>query len=224
MAEPRSTRSSPSGKRQKSSPEEAQSGTEDPAPLADLLKKRTPSALIRNGQISDLHAGVHSDLRDLNWTIMVGPAMTPKAHYSAKLLEANKLVVHVVAVDYDTKAVANEQEGEDAQQEGAQNGGINIKGIFSLGFLGPAEDIAHLMTEEAVEDWRKNFLSEIAMDGKPRFVQSMVSMDKRKPDKWNRHKGPLLITHCISITPCIIFTRGAGDLERKTFVLCTASH
>ena len=221
MAEPRSTRSSPSGKRQKSSPEEAQSGTEDPAPLADLLKKRTPSALIKNGQISDLHAGVHSDLRDLNWTIMVGPAMTPKAHYSAKLLEANKLVVHVVAVDYDTKAVANEQEGEDAQQEG-QNGGINIKGIFSLGFLGPAEDIAHLMTEEAVENWQKNFLSEIAMDGKPRFVQSMVSMDKRKSDKWNKHKGPLL--HCISIAPCIIFTRGAGDLERKTFVLCTASH
>ena len=192
MAEPRSTRSSPSGKRQKSSPEEAQSGTEDPAPLADLLKKRAPSSLIKNGQISDLHAGVHSDLRDLNWTIMVGPAMTPKAHYSAKLLEANKLVVHVVAVDYDTKAVANEHEGEDAQQEGAQNGGINIKGIFSLGFLGPAEDIAHLMTEEAVENWQKNFLSEIAMDGKPRFLQSMVSMEKRRGEKWNKAKGMLV--------------------------------
>ena len=224
MAEPRSTRSSPLQKRQRTSPEEAQSGAEDHALLADLFKKRVPTALIKNGQISDLHAGVHSDLRDLNWTIMVGPAMTPKAHYSAKLLEANKLVVHVVAVDYDTKAVANEQEGEDAQQEGAQNGGINIKGIFSLGFLGPAEDIAHLMTEEAVEDWRKNFLSEIAMDGKPRFVESMVSMEKRKPDKWNKHKGPLLISHCISITPCIIFTRGAGDSERKAFVHCTASH
>ena len=224
MAEARNTRSSPSQKRHKSSPEEAQRTTEDNQPLADLLKKRAPSALIKNGQISNLQPGVHSDLRDLNWTIMVGPAMTPKAHYSAKLLESNKLVVHVVAVDYDTKGVAKEQEGEDEQQEGDQNGGLNIKGIFSLGFLGPAEDIAHLMTEEAVEDWRKNFLSEIAMDGKPRFVQSMVSMDKRKPDKWNKHKGPLLISHCISITPCIIFTRGAGDLERKTFVLCTASH
>ena len=51
MAEPRSTRSSPSGKRQKSSPEEAQSGTEDPAPLADLLKKRTPSTLIKNASV-----------------------------------------------------------------------------------------------------------------------------------------------------------------------------
>ena len=200
MAEARNTRSSPSQKKHKSSQEESQRSTEDNQPLAGLLKKRAPSALIKNGQISNLQPGVHSDLRDLNWTIMVGPAMAPKAHYSAKLLESNKLVVHVVAVDYDTKGVAKEQEGEDEQQEGDQNGGLNIKGIFSLGFLGPPEDIAHLMTEEAVEQWRENFLSETAIDGKPRFLPSMVNMEKRKSDKWNRAKGMLVLTHCMAIT------------------------
>ena len=143
---------------------------------------------------------MHSDLRDLNWTIMVGPAMTPKALYSGRLLEANKLVVHVVAVDYDTKGAAQEQEGEGDQQDEEENGGLNIRGIFSLGFLGPPDDIAHLGTEEAVAEWQGNFLSEVAIDGKPRFLKSMVNMEKRAEGKWNKQKGTLLMISCMSIT------------------------
>ena len=161
--------------------------------MADLLKKRAPSQLIKSGQISSLQPSVHSDLRELNWTIMVGPAMTPKGLYSPKLLESNKLVVHVVAVDYDTKPAANEQEKEAEEQPVDEQGGVHIRGIFSLGFLGPADDVVHLATEQAVQDWRANYLSETAIDGQPRFVESMVNLDKRAKDKWNKYKGVLFV-------------------------------
>ena len=105
--------------------------------MADLLKKRAPSQLIKSGQISSLQPSVHSDLRELNWTIMVGPAMTPKGLYSPKLLESNKLVVHVVAVDYDTKPAANEQEQEAEEQPVDEQGGVHIRGIFSEGGVVP---------------------------------------------------------------------------------------
>ena len=193
MEEPRSTRSSPSQKRPRNAAEESPRAAQAQTAMADLLKKRAPSQLIKSGQISSLQPSVHSDLRELNWTIMVGPAMTPKGLYSPKLLESNKLVVHVVAVDYDTKPAANEQEQEAEEQPVDGKGGVHIRGIFSLGFLGPADDVVHLATEQAVQDWRANYLSETAIDGQPRFVESMVNLDKRAKDKWNKYKGVLFV-------------------------------
>ena len=205
------TRSSPqASKRQRITPQEESSGRQQEKLLQALLKKRSVKTWVESERIQDIDTGVHSDLRKLKWTLMVAPALTPKEGYSPRMLQANRLVVHVVGLHYKQSKVP-QGESVQALQEGgtllSKETMLEVKHIQVLGMLG--ETVLHLGTAQSCQEWIDNHGQAMADDGSPRFLPDMIDMTKRK-NKWTQEQGTFshLDTQC---SICHI-TRGASVL------------
>ena len=206
------TRSSPqASKRQRITPQEESSGRQQEKLLQALLKKRSVKDWVESKRIQDIDTGVHSDLRKLKWTLMVGPALTPKEGYSPRMLQANRLVVHVVGLHYKQSKVP-QGESVQALQEGgtllSKETMLEVKNIQVLGMLG--ETVLHLGSAQSCQEWIDNHGQAMADDGEPRFLPDMIDMTKRKKNSWNLEQGTFshLDTQC---SICHI-TRGASVL------------
>ena len=207
----RDTRSSPQGnKRQRISPPDESSAKQQAQAIKALCNKRSVKTMIDSALINDIETGVHSDLRKLKWTLMVAPALTPKEGYSPRMLQANRLVVHVVGLHYKQSKVP-QGESVQALQEGgtllSKETMLDMKNIQVLGMLG--ETALHLGTAQSCQEWIDNHGQAMADDGSPRFLPDMIDMTKRK-NKWNLEQGTFshLDTQC---SICHI-TRGASVL------------
>ena len=111
------TRSSPQGnKRPRNTPQDELASNQIPQPIMDLWDKRSAKTLIDAEQFSTIQMGLHTDLRDIKWTLMVGPALTPRSSFSRKMLEANRLVVHVVALDYVERTLKENRSNDPAEE------------------------------------------------------------------------------------------------------------
>ena len=205
-------RSSPLGnKRPRIAAQEESPTRQQDKSFQELRKKRSVKALVDSEKINDIDTGVHSDLRRLKWTLMVGPALTPKEGYSRLMLKANRLVVHVVGLHFGQTKVKKGQATDDLQEQGtlmSKETVLEMKHISILGFLG--EGASHLGTSEACQEWLNNHGQALADDGAPRFSPSMIDIARRKKTTWNQEQGTFspLDTQC---SICHI-TRGASVL------------
>ena len=186
----RDTRSSPqASKRQKITPQEESSGRQQEKALHTLLNKRSVKTWVESKRIQDIDTGVHSDLRKLKWTLMVGPALTPREGYSRRMLWGNRLVVHVVGLHWEQTKVKKGQSIEDVHEQNcllSKESILGMKHISVLGMLG--ETVSHLGTVEACQDWINNHGVAMAEDGEPRFVKEMIDLSMRG-NKWNVKQG-----------------------------------
>ena len=150
----RDTRSSPQAdKRQMMSPIDESPAEKLAEAITALCNKRGVKIRIDNEAINDIDTGVHSDLRELKWTLMVGPALTPREGYSRRMLQANRLVVHVVGLHYKQSKVPPGESVEALQEGGtllSKETMLDMKNIQVLGMLG--ETVSHLGTEAACQD------------------------------------------------------------------------
>ena len=205
-------RSSPLGnKRPRIAAQEESPTRQQDKSFQELRKKRSVKALVDSDKINDIDTGVHSDLRKLKWTLMVGPALTPKEIYSRRMVKANRLVVHVVGLHFEQTKVKKGHSNVELQQQGtllSTETVLEMKHISILGYLG--EGASHLGTSEACQEWLNNHGQALADDGAPRFSPSMIDTARRKNPTWNQAQGTFspLDTQC---SICHI-TRGASVL------------
>ena len=145
--------------------------------IESLCAKRNPTHRATNTPFESINADDHSDLRQVKWSLMVGPALRPKNLFGQQIqqLQINDPVVHVVAIRRDLEA---DPDGSLQQVH---------RCVRSLGYLGDPQDIMHLGTAELVQLWRTSFLSSMATDGAPRFHESMVDLKARA---YKRHYDP----------------------------------
>ena len=134
-----------------------------------LCAKRNPNHRATNTPFESINADDHSDLRQVKWSLMVGPALRPKNLFGQQIqqLQINDPVVHVVAI---RRNLETDPDGSMHEVH---------RCVRSLGYLGDPQDIMHLGTEEQVQLWRTSFLSSMATDGEPRFHESMVDLKAR---------------------------------------------
>ena len=186
----RDTRSSPQAdKRQMMSPIDESPAEKLAEAITALCNKRGVKTRIDNEGINDIDTGVHSDLRELKWTLMVGPALTPREGYSRRMLWGNRLVVHVVGLHWEQTKVKKGQSIEDVHEQNcllSKESILGMKHISVLGMLG--ETVSHLGTVEACQDWINNHGVAMAEDGEPRFVKEMIDLSMRG-NKWNVKQG-----------------------------------
>ena len=138
--------------------------------IESLCAKRNPTHLATNTPFESINADDHSDLRQVKWSLMVGPALRPKNLFGQQIqqLQINDPVVHVVAIRRDL-----ETDPDGSMHE-------VHRCVRSLGYLGGPQDIMHLGTAELVQLWRTSFLSSMATDGEPRFHETMVDLKERQ--------------------------------------------
>lgn len=139
--------------------------------IESLCAKRNPTHRATNTPFESINADDHSDLRQVKWSLMVGPALRPKNLFGQQIqqLEINDPVVHVVAIRRDLET----------DPDGSMSLQSRRRCVRSLGYLGGPQDIMHLGTAELVQLWRTSFLSSMATDGAPRFHESMVDLKAR---------------------------------------------
>ena len=157
--------------------------------ITALCNKRGVKIRIDNEAINNIDTGVHSDLRELKWTLMVGPALTPREGFSRRMLWGNRLVVHVVGLHLEQKTVMKCQSIADVHEQNcllSKESILEMKHISVLGMLG--ETVSHLGTVEACQDWINNHGVAMAEDGEPRFVKEMIDLSMRG-NKWNVKQG-----------------------------------
>ena len=138
--------------------------------IESLCAKRNPTHLATNTPFESINADNHSDLRQVKWSLMVGPALRPKNLFGQQIqqLQINDPVVHVVAIRC----------GSETDPDGSMHEVHRC--VRSLGYLGGPQDIMHLGTVEQVQLWRTRFLSSVATDGEPRFHDAMVNLRARQ--------------------------------------------
>ena len=175
-------------KRPRVAAESDEKHNKDKAKNNALKARRSTAKLVASDAHAEIDTGVHSDLRDIKWTLMVAPALTPRKEFGAKMLESNKLVVHVVGVNYANQKVPlpKDDPNNEDEEERFENK-LKVTWLGSLGYLG--EGALHLGTEDAVRQWQEQDLSAKAADGEPMFIEEMVDIKKRAHSKWNLAKG-----------------------------------
>jgi len=165
-----SSNSSLTNKRKRKDPRQQMKQEEQEEMIESLCAKRNPTHLATNTPFESINADDHSDLRQVKWSLMVGPALRPKNLFGQQIqqLQINDPVVHVIAIrrDLETDSDGSMYEVHEC--------------VRSLGYLGGPQDIMHLGTVEQVQLWRTRFLSSVATDGEPRFHDAMVNLRARQ--------------------------------------------
>ena len=123
--------------------------------IESLCAKRNPTHLATNTPFESINADDHSDLRQVKWSLMVGPALRPKNLFGQQIqqLQINDPVVHVVAIRRD---VETDPDGSTHEVH---------RCVRSLGYLGGPQDIMHLGTVEQVQLIVANQVSVVSGNG-----------------------------------------------------------